>query len=514
MQTISQSVFSNFANIKKVLRSAGRKSAVSIMAGLLVSGCGAMRSYDNELSHTISKASSGQISSALLHLEEKNTSGKKDLLYYMEKGELQKLNGQFSDSRESWLLADEKVKIWEEEAKFTPENLLGNIGSVLVNDKMRRYDGQDFEKVMLSTRLALNHVLIGNFDEARTEIKKTHEREAIIAEFRAMAVARVEAESEERQVKTEVSDIRGYPVETLNDPEVILLKNSYQSAFGHYLAGFIYEALNEPSLAAPGYRMAIELRPDIVFLQEGLAGLDTRIGKRKKSETDVLFVVETGSIPARTSVSLPVPAHLRGLWVAVPISFPIIRAEKSVFLPTQLNINNQDTKIYPITNLDAMARRTLKDDMPGIILRGVIRTTAKTAAQMAVANQSQLAGLAVGLLVNATESADERGWRTLPSHILIGRTTLPAGKHTIRIEGPFGTKTETIEIAGSHAVVPIRLMGETQYVSQQYISPEIMAESMAAYLEESSSADVIAKPTMKKKPTKPNIKPIKSGVNQ
>ena len=40
------------------------------------------------------------------------------------------------------------------------------------------------------------------------------------------------------------------------------LKNGYQSALSHYLAGFVYESLGEPSLAAPGYRLANELQPD------------------------------------------------------------------------------------------------------------------------------------------------------------------------------------------------------------------------------------------------------------
>lgn len=507
-------VLSGFKSSKTIFKSGSRKLIASLVAGVLVSGCGTMRSYDTEMSQTITKASNGQISAALQQLEGSNTYGGKDLLYYMEKGELQKLGSQFSESRDAWLLADEKIKIWEEEAKFTPEKLLGNIGSVIINDKVRRYDGQDYEKVMLSTRLALNHILIGNFDQARTEIKKTHEREAIIAELRTREVAQVEAESEKRQVKTELNDIRGYPIETLNDPEVISLKNSYQSAFGHYLAGFVYEALNEPSLAAPGYRMAIELRPDVIFLQEGLRGLDTRIKKSKRNETDVLFVVETGFIPARSSVSLPIPARVRGLWIAAPISFPIIRSDKSIFLPTQLSVNGKNIEIYPVTNLDAMARRTLKDDMPGIILRGVVRTVAKTAAQMAAANQNQVAGLAVGLLAYATESADERGWRSLPAHILIGRSILPAGKHNISISGPFGVKTENIVVAGTHTVIPMRLMGETLYLSQPYVSPQLMEASMEAVQEDPSPLEEITKSPSKKKPTKSTLKPVNLGVNQ
>ncbi|MDP2827768.1 MAG: hypothetical protein Q8O37_04100 [Sulfuricellaceae bacterium] len=480
-----------------------------LLLALLISGCaGTMRSYDSELNQTVGKASSGQVAQALVELEKNNSDSDKDLLYFMEKGELLKLNAQIPESRDAWLSADEKVKIWEDEAKNSPEKLIGNIGSVIINDKTRRYDGQDYEKVMLSTRLALDHVLLGNWDQARTEIKKTHEREGIIADLRAKEMDKVESESRERNVKTEVKDVKGYPVETLNDPEVTALKNSYQSAFSHYLAGFVYEALNEPSLAAPGYRKAIELRPDVKFLEEGLSGLDTRAGKRKRNETDVLFVVESGSIPARQSVSLPIPARISGSWIAIPISFPVIRPDKTVFLPAEISIDGRSTRIHPVTNLDAMARRALKDDMPGIILRGTIRAIAKSAAQKAASDKHGLLGLAVAIAAVVTESADERGWRTLPAQILVGRTFLPAGRHTVSISGPFGTRTESVEVAGKYAVVPLRLMGSSLYLSQPYLSLELIAASVANSAAELTAApaheEEAAKPAVKKKTVKKN----------
>ena len=47
-----------------------------------------------------------------------------------------------------------------------------------------------------------------------------------------------------------------------------------------YLAGFIYEALGELSLAAPGYRLANELHPGVPLLEDALAGLEARFHKR------------------------------------------------------------------------------------------------------------------------------------------------------------------------------------------------------------------------------------------
>jgi hypothetical protein len=465
---------------------------------LLMSGCGAMRSYDAELKQTVELTSNGQLDKALLELEKNNTSTEKDLLYFDEKGQLLNLNGQFAESRDAWLMADEKIKAWESEVKTDPVKLMGDFSSVIVNDKTRRYDGQDYEKVLLSTKLAINHLQLGDWDAARIEIKKTHEREAIIAEFRAKEIEKVEEEAKKNKVTTELKDLKGYPVETLNDPEVTILKNGYQSAFSHYLSGFVYESLKEPSLAAPGYRKAIELRPDIKWLEDGLANMESREHGIKRKETDVLFVIETGSVPARQSVNFPIPIPTNRTLIAVPLSFPVIRPDTNVFLPHEITLDNQTpVNVYPVTSLDAMARRALKDDMPGILVRGTIRAIAKTAAQAVASDRNVLVGLAVSVAAVATESADERAWRTLPSHILIGRATLPAGEHVININTPLGLQSANINIAGKHAIVDLRLLGNKLYLTQPIISPQMLSESEA--IQEAPEPSTVSK---EKKPTK------------
>lgn len=470
---------SNFLNCQG-LKFTCRNLLIGLVTLFLTSACGSMRSYDTELKQTVGMAASGRVGEALQELEKNNTGADKDILYSMEKGELLKLTGQINESRNAWLMADEKVKIWESEVKTDPAKFIGNVASVIVNDKSRRYDGQDYEKVMLSTKLALDHLLIGDWDSARIEIKKTHEREAIIAELRSKEIEKVEEESKNRKVSTEFKDLKGYPVETLNDPDVTSLKNSYQSAFGHYLAGFVYESLGEPSLAAPGYRKAIELRPDIKWLEEGLKKLDTRASKLKRKETDVLFVVELGSIPARESVSLPIPIPYKNTLLAVPISFPVIRADKSCFLPQEITVGDRPAiSVYPVTSLDAMARRALKDDMPGIILRGTVRAITKTVAQKEVSDRNALAGLAMTIAAVATESADERIWRTLPSQILLGRATLPTGQHTIKIAGPSGIQSATVDVAGKHALIAMRMLGGNLYLTQPVYSQQMLDAATA-----------------------------------
>ncbi len=446
-----------------------------VLLALWLAGCGSMRSYDSELQQTVAKAASGNLDHSLAELE-KNNPKEKDLLYYLEKGELLRLKGDYPHSQSAWGDADGFVRQWEEEAKYNAEKLLAGLGSVLINDKMTRYDGQDYEKVMLSTRAALNHVAIGDWQAARVEIKKTHEREAIIAELRAKEIARIEKDAKQREVKTEYKDLKGYPVETLNDPAVTALKNSYQSAFSHYLAGFVYEALDEPSLAAPGYRSAIELNPGIPLLEDGLKSLDSRPLARDPTLTDTLIVVESGMVPARQSESITLPVPLgSGQIGIIPISFPVIRPDKSATGPNGIVLDGtRRVALATVTDLDLMARRALKDEMPGIILRGSIRAIAKGIAQKKAQDSGQGAGKLLGSLYSlaslVTESADERGWRTLPRRIMVARLTLPSGIHSAEIATPAGSKRVTFEVSGRQAVIPMRLMGNEVFVMRPLAS--------------------------------------------
>lgn len=466
----------------------------------MLSGCaGVMRSYDGELKQTMTQVENGQIDISLQTLEKNNDSKDKDLLYFLEKGELLRLKQDVPESRDSWLSADEKVRIWEEEARTSPEKLLGNVGSVIINDKTRRYDGRDYEKVFLNTRLALDHLVLGEWDKARTEIKKMHEREAIIAELRAKDVADVEEKASKNGVQSTFKDLKGYPVETLDAPEVTSLKNGYQSAYAHYLAGYVYEALGEPSLAAAGYRQAIELRPDLPFLEEGLKGLDQR-RTQSGNGTDVLFVIETGASPAIKSMSIPLPMPLGSHIGVIPISFPTIHPDANAFVPASLGANGTSVQLHPVTSVNTMARRALRDEMPGIIVRGAIRAIAKGVAQKAAMDNdsSGVAGLLIMLGGIITESADERSWRTLPDNVLVGRANLKPGTYSITLQTPVGEKTQQLEVSGRHNVVALRILGNTLYLSHSAAPPREMIAALPATVEPQA---VAATPTVAPPPT-------------
>lgn len=427
---------------------------------MALTGCATMQSHDTLATEMQAAGRQGGIAASLAHLESTATSeeDKAALLYNMERGELLRMDRRYADSTSAFLLADVKVTEWEATSKANPQKLMGTLGASIISERLKAYEGQDYEKVWLSTRLALNRMAVGDFDNARVDIKRTHEREATIAEFRAQETAAAEEEAKAKGASSDSKEINGYPVETLNDPEVLALKNGYQNALSHYLAGFLYEAMNEPGLAAPGYRKAIELKPQTGVLEEGLRGLDQRTSftwKRRQGMTDVLFIIEAGEAPARKPKAFTVPIPINRRLSTVSISYPIIEPSHDPLL-TRLSAAGSDFKLERVVDLNVMARRALKDEMPGMVLRGFTRAITKGALQNKLAEKGGLLGSLVGAVAAAaTEKADDRMWRMLPGRVYVARGYLPPGEHRLSVEGR--EITARIQISGQYALVPLRL---------------------------------------------------------
>lgn len=453
-----------------------RSAFLACLMASLFSGCAG---YSRQTESAAVGVRTGSLDTALADLESKNSGSDKNLLYHLEKGELLRLKGDFEGSRQSWLEADKKVSEWEELAKNSPSKLLGDAGSYVVNDTTRRYDGRDYEKVLVNVRTALDHLALGEWEKAQVEIKKMHEREAIIAEFRDKDLDDARRKAREKGLTvTSFRDIRGYPVETLDSLEVNALKNAYESAFANYLAGFIYEAQGEPSLAAAGYRKAIEMRPNEPSIEKSLGELDSRVSNRNSAkEVDTLFVIETGNVPTITSRRIPIPLpipHRHGIrWLLTAVSWPVLSPQSFGGSPNLLSVDGESHQPVMLTSIDAMARRALADEMPGIIARSSVRAIIKGAAQAATQEATKNAGIA-GALINlavtvasvASESADERIWRTLPGYLSIVRTKLKPGSHKVSIATPMGPIEKEVKLSGSHSVVVLRQSEQRTYLAQ------------------------------------------------
>jgi len=436
----------------------------------VLAGCAAVRSYDSELTSTLGQASAGNLDGAIKTLQANNPLPDKDLLYFFELGMLQRYSQRYDKSQKAWQSALAQIEAPKTMLDFGA-SLVRGASSYVVGDKLRTYEPRDYEKVMLTTHMAMNFLAEGKFESARVAIKQTHELEASIAQARAKQLAEVEKEAKKRGAVTNYKQLNGYPVKIIDNPEVNALRNGYQSALSHYLAGFIYEALGELSLAAPGYRLAAELQPNKPLLEQGLAGLEERTRPvADDGMVDVLFIVSSGSAPPikPQQVHLPVPVNQRMLFV--PISFPVLVPSRRNEMPMSVTVTGaQRLPLTRITSIDLMARRSLKDEMPSIMLRATVRSTTSAVLQYeAQRHGSQQAGPALGtaavIATSLLSTADDRTWRTLPGEIAVARARLPPGEHHVTVQTPYGDQRTRVRVSGRYAVLDFRVLSSQLFV--------------------------------------------------
>ena len=422
----------------------------------------------------------------------------KNTLYYLELGEVQRLQGasQIPNSTQNLLIADQLVEQWEVTTRDKLKRSFTDMSSYILSEGFSgNYDPKPYEVSLLSQTIALNHLAQGRWNDAMVEAKKMAQREKVIEELiqsKVAAVSKVEQEQQNNQstrgATSRIQDINGYPVDLLDDDETRNLKNSYQNPAAYYLSGFIHESQGEASLAAPGYRLAIELRPSVNFFKTSIAKLDSNIANQgKKSLADTLIMIDTGYIPKISPHQISQSIAFGGNSKLVTLTFPVIEKSSDRFTPYFVQLGDRIANPELVSNIDAMARKNLKDEMPGYVLRASSRALVSLAAQYAADQAAQqaarrnnqnnqnnqnsqnnqnntaaiigaIAGMITGYGLQAINVTDVRHWSTLPAQTYMARMGLPIGPTVLKFTLPNGViQSQTVNLVGGYNVVYIRM---------------------------------------------------------
>lgn len=339
--------------------------------------------------------------------------------------------------------------------------------TTLLNDNITNYHVKDYEATMLTTFIALNFLDLDNLNDARVAIKQTYQLEQQIQNKNSKLYS-----LNKSNIPLRNEAMRRIEQNSPKDPKLakaMRLKNSYQNAFSHYLTGFIFEQLGEPSLSRPGYLKALELNPHNQLARSAITNLDNPT-RAKPNTTQVLLVEELGHAPEYKSknINIPFNANLYNRNAncinSLNIFYPILKYDTSV--PSKAYSIRVDSEMYQpelITDIDLMSARTLKDNMPHIIARNISANIRNIIVSQSVCSA---AGGNLGTILSAAttigsvfiDRADERTWSLLPSKIYIDRFSLPYGRHTLNLNINGNSITKTIELNKPYQVLTVRVI--------------------------------------------------------
>ena len=389
--------------------------------------------------------------------------GKNRLLYYLERGMLLHVAGQYAESNAAF----ETAKTVGNELYATSISSTGL--ALMTNDYALDYAGENFERTLIHLFSALNYEQLGEMDSALVEIRQ-------VGDY-----------------------LRKLQVDSKND-------NVYQEdAFARYLGALFFERGGEFDAALVDYKKALsayDLYADEFSVQRprSLFANAERVARRlgRWAEDDLRALGSPGAvreipegygelvvlhynglspvkdedlivIPFSEAWALVLALQLIGDGEArdriveattyasaiagtdlVPVAFPkfvsrpysIARMEPRVPGATQM------TEPELVEDIGAIAVKDLKDRRARIYARSVARAAIKFAIQKGLEEaarqaskrdngQNQMA-VAIQLLGTVgrfvTEKADKRVWSTLPDEIWMTSMVVPAGRHHLEVD--------------------------------------------------------------------------------
>lgn len=334
--------------------------------------------------------------------------GRDQLVYLLDYATALQVAGRYADSAK-YYIESERV------ADLQDYHSISRVaGSLVLNEEMVQYKGDDFEKVMINCMNAFNYLEMGQLDDALVEARRVNEK-----------LYKLKFDGK---------------------------KDFNQSPFAFYLSAMIWEADRKFDDAYIAYKNAYEVAPSYLPLREDLiraaikAQRPEELEKWKKefpeikikpewkdrSMGEVVLIFQQGWGP-RKAPRLETHRFPR----LVPVASRIESAELAV-RPISLNTETQpkplaSAKTEMIYSIGSVAIKALDDDFGRLMAARVTGVAAKAVVADQLRQKNEALGTLAWIAMNIADRADLRQWSTLPSSFQIARIPMKPGTYTVDV---------------------------------------------------------------------------------
>jgi tetratricopeptide (TPR) repeat protein len=444
-----------------------------VLCGAVLTSCASQGAYYQNVNQLVATGNYAQAAALTEQSKEKVYGAKNALLFYLDRGMLLHLSGEYRESNAAF----EKAKSIAQ--SYFTKSITTEASTLLVNDTMRPYYGEDFERALINVVCALNYAALGEDDEALVEARQV---DAFLTALQTRYGR------------------KGFYTE---DP------------FARYLMGMLYENRGRVNDAFISYYKALESYDDNarrfgvavprrlvadalrtarqLGFRDDIAAIERRWGAAEElvpqpGDGEIVVVHYDGPAPVKADSFFEIAFGKAWLYVdairpqgeeqaqveqaaaiarsilfdeQVRMAFP--RYEPAVYQirSVQAQLEDAGAVVGPAAsselaeNVGAIAVACLDDRIIRVRARTIARAAIKYALSQKISqsvernsNNEALGWLtkkALRVASTATELADKRSWRSLPDRIGIVRLSAPAGTHRVRLafRGPGGEVVET-----------------------------------------------------------------------
>ncbi len=367
------------------------------LLGLVLPALVACASYQTKLQEFSSALKENKPAVAAEKVKEKAfTDGDDQVVYLFEYGTASQIAKNYDESIKAFLKAEDLTEVKD----YHSVTRIG--GSLLLNEGMIQYKGDDYEKVLLNGMLAIDYLMKGQLDEAQVETRKLNDK---------LYKYRYEGK-----------------------------KNYQQNPFASYLSALIWEAERNWDSAYIDFKKAYEINPNIPYLQEDLirAGLAARrdedvVKWRKqfagvkpadlRNNGEIVLIYQQGWGP----VKRPHPSFPR-----IPKLYPSYSNTTRARIEVEGGPSELTQTIVSITDV---AIKQLDEQYAGLIAMRAAGIATKAVVADQIRQKNQLLGDLTWLATNLADQADLRQWLSLPATFQVAKLRLKPGKYKVRVVG-------------------------------------------------------------------------------
>jgi uncharacterized protein len=418
---------------------------------VLFSGCANMKTSKKQFVGIDEKLLAHDYADALAQIKAAKGTGykeKEQALYFLDLGMLRHYNGDFEKSNEALTKAELAID------ELYTKSITRGAASMLLNDNVMEYSGEDYEDIFLNAFKAINYLSLDQFDGAFVEIRRINEKLELLEQKHKKAADQFNLSKDKKK-------------------EFKVGKNKFHnSALARYLSMLIYRAEGkwddariDRDMIAEAWKLQGQIysfkQPDFsTYLEKtSMVKVDfiSFIGRApdKKANTlyihtaeDKIFIATTKETPkGNQNLDTLDEIEWSGMVENYHFKFqlPYLKERKTNIGSVKIKVDGEVKKeLEMIEDLEKIALETFKIKEPLIYLKTITRTVVKSlfAAKRKEEMKNEVGNNELGNLfsvltdvaVDATENADLRISRFFPGKAMIGEIEVTTGVHTFAVE--------------------------------------------------------------------------------
>lgn len=424
----------------------------------LIAACAAGLAYYRDINSLISRELYPEALQKVEQAKNKEYKKKKAVLYYMDKGLLLHLSGQWEESNQLFEAAEREID------ELYTKSISKEAASFLTSDNVKPYDGEDFERVLINLFRALNYMYLGEADEALVEARKVDHKLNLYNQ----RYGKKNVYSEDALVRY----LMGMLYE--NQGEINDAFISYRKAletYHDYSAN--YKTTIPKKLVADCLRTADDLgfREEMEEIRSKFPKVSFKSYKKLGDKGELIFIHYNGIAPhkiddifeisfgkgwgmvKRTQVSSDDQARVQNATTIaksiaadehISVAFPKFVKGDYRIRRSEVSIEGAKGSIRTklVENITAIAFKDLEDRINRVRVKAIARAAVKFAIAHAAGKIAEKKGGKTAgkffkklttAVATATEKADKRSWRTLPAQIRMARITLKPGTYNLNL---------------------------------------------------------------------------------